>query len=103
MSEAELNNPGSCDSVGRAAFDGHMINGEMIEKFVAAALWAVSDGGSADTAIFQIFDHELDGSANGVLPNIKLFHDAWIARRLDHARLDNILAVNIPTVSSHGR
>lgn len=102
MTEDELNNPGSCGAVGRTAFDGHPINGEMIEKFVAAVLWAASDGGSSDGAVFEIFDHELDGSATGVLPNIKLFHDAWVARGLNHARLDQILRERqIPTVAAH--
>ena len=104
MSEAELNNPGLCDAVGRAAFDGRTINGEMVEKYVASVLWLLSGSQGSDGAVFQIFDHELDGSATHVLPNIMLFHDAWVARGLDHARLDRILIEqHIPTVAAHGR
>jgi len=104
MSEAELNHPGLCDAVGRAAFDGRTINGEMVEKYVASVLWLLSGSQGSDGAVFQIFDHELDGSATHVLPNIRLFHDAWVARGLDHARLDRILIEqHIPTVAAHGR
>jgi Ricin-type beta-trefoil lectin domain-like len=102
MTEAELNDPGSCGAVGRFAFDGRLINGEMIEKFVASVLWRISDGGFSDVWVFRIFDRELDGSATGVLPNIKLFHDKWVARGLDHASLDRILREQqIPTVAIH--
>ncbi len=103
MTEQDLNTPASCPAVGRTAFDGHIIDGSMIERFVSSALWNLTNGQSADTerAVFQIFDRELDSSAKGVLPNIKLFHDAWVARGLDHSRLDMILATNIPTVASH--
>jgi hypothetical protein len=93
MTEAELNNPGSCDAVGRAAFDGHTINGEMVEKFVASVLWAASSSPGSDAEVFQIFDKELDGSATGRLPNIRLFRDAWSMRGNDPARLDDILRV----------
>ena len=103
MPERELNAPEFCAAVGRTAFDGHLIDGSMIERFVSGALWNLTNGQPADTerAVFQIFDRELDSSAKGVLPNIKLFHDAWVARGLNHARLDAILTTNIPTVASH--
>lgn len=100
--EATLNQPGSCLAVGRAAFDGRVINGEMVEHSVAAVLWAASDGGSSDAAVFRIFDRELDLSTTRGLPSIKLFHDAWVARGLDHPRLDRILREReIPTVAAH--
>ena len=104
LSEGELDHPSACAAVGLAAFDGHMINGEMIERYVAGALWSASRSGdpaASETAVFQIFDHELDGSANGLLPNIKQFHDAWVGRALDHPELDRILGDNIPTVAAH--
>jgi hypothetical protein len=102
MSESELNAAGTCDAVGRAAFDGRTIDGEMIEKFVASVLWEASRSPGSDLAVFQIFDHELDLSTSHALPNIKLFHDAWVARGFDHGRIDAILTSrNIPTVAAH--
>lgn len=103
MTESELNHPAPCLAVGRTAFDGHPINDEMIERFVAGALWALSDGGSSDAEVFQIFDHELDGSATGLLPNIRQFCTAWSdpPRRLDQARISSILGVNIPSLRSN--
>lgn len=99
MTESELNNPGPCLAVGREAFDGHIIDGEMVEKFVASALWAASSPPGSDAEVFQIFDHELDGSATGRLPNISQFRQAWVRRPgLDRARLDSILREHMPTV-----
>jgi hypothetical protein len=101
--EAELDNPSLCPAVGRAAFDGRTINGEMVENYVASVLWAISESPGSDRSVFEIFDHELDGSATHMLPNIKRFHDAWVARGLDHARLDGILTQRrIPSVPAHG-
>jgi hypothetical protein len=107
MTEAELDNPAACEAVGRTAFDGRVINGEMIERFVAGALWSISRGGDAarsEEAVFQIFDRELDESATHMLPTISKFREAWIRRQsmqpalLNRAALDDILRVNIPTV-----
>jgi hypothetical protein len=102
MSESELNAPEACLAVGRPAFDGRTINGEMIERFVASVLWEASSPPGSDVAVFQIFDHELDLSTSHALPNITLFHDAWVARGFDHGRIDAVLTSrNIPTVAAH--
>jgi hypothetical protein len=77
MSEDELNRQDTCPAVERAAFDGRTITGEMVESYVARVLWYISDGGSADLAVFRAFDHELDFSASHLLPNIRRFHDTW--------------------------
>jgi hypothetical protein len=78
--------------------------GEMIEKFVASVLWAASSSPGSDTDVFQIFDHELDLSSTHALPNIELFHDAWVARGWGDAGIDAILvAHHIPTAAIHDR
>src|SRR5215213_147631 len=91
--EATLNVPPECGAVGRPAFDGRQITGEMIENFVASTLWLASSSPGSDTQVFQIFDRELDQF--GSLANIRRFHDAWRDRpSFDHDRLDNILGAN---------
>ncbi len=79
------------------------ITGDMVELYVAGVLWDLhdrpTDPGSRgecydnlnrmDTEILQIFDHELD--VEGVWPTISMFHDAWVARGLDHLALDQEL------------
>src|SRR6185503_18099926 len=78
---------------------------DMVEDYVAATLWDLFDAGPPedpgtlpeshdmvsrhDTYIFQIFDRELD--IYGKWPTISDFHNAWVARGLDHAGLDRIL------------
>ena len=86
-------------------------SGDAIESYVASTLWDLldrfsfidpgsTDPGSIneahdfmsrmDTAVFQIFDRELD--IYGVWPTIWDFRNAWIARGLDNAGLDRILS-----------
>jgi hypothetical protein len=66
------------------------------EQFVAASLWDVFDAPGVveethdslsgnDATIMQIFDRELD---TGAWPTIFDFHNAWVARGLDHLGLD---------------
>ena len=98
MTEAQLESPPSCTIVGTRAFDGRMITGDMIEQNVASALWALSDGGSKDRTLFQIFDKEIDGTDRHVLPNISLLCEAWKSGdRLpsDRARMEGVLSVNV--------
>ncbi|MBI5055623.1 MAG: hypothetical protein HZB61_03275 [Nitrospirae bacterium] len=77
---------------------------DTVESFVAASLWDLIDEypydsyayepfdflSRMDTAIFQIFDKELD--IYGVAPTIWDFRNAWIARGLDQPGLDRILS-----------
>jgi hypothetical protein len=101
QTEANLNNPGTCDAVGRAAYDGHTIDREMVEKFVASVLWKAGSPPGSDTEVFQIFDRELDGSATGLLPNIRSFRYAWRQRPgLNQARLDDIFREQIPALAA---
>ena len=105
----QLENPHVCDALGVINVNGDAIGPDAIEDFVAAVLWDMFDqpidgafGGpnrdfmsGADTMIFQIFDHELDGADH---PNIRRLHDAWVARGLDHAGLDRIMDGYMPGV-----
>ena len=95
LSELE-NQPSPCTTVATA------FTGDMIENRVAGTLWDLFDqpGDPAtvseahdtiarkDVEIFQIFDRELD--ILGVGPTISQFHNAWIARGLDHPALDRV-------------
>jgi hypothetical protein len=111
--EAMLEGPGGCAAVGHRAIGGQLITGDMVENFVAGALWDLHDQpgdpppfnagesfdqlGGQDRMIFQIFDHELDGD-HSPLANIGLFRQHWIARGLPSAALDAIYTGNqLPT------
>jgi len=111
--EAMLEAPGGCAAVGRRAIGGQLITGDMVESFVAGALWDLQDQpgdpppfnagesfdrlGRQDRMVFEIFDHELDGD-HSPLANIGLFRQHWIARGLPSAALDAIFTGNqIPT------
>lgn len=111
--EALLEAPGGCAAVGRRAIGGQLITGDMVENFVAGALWDLQDQpgdpppfnagesfdrlGRQDQMVFEIFDHELDGD-HSPLANIGLFRQRWIARGLPSAALDAIYTGNqIPT------
>jgi hypothetical protein len=90
--EAELNNPPACLAVGRPAFDGRTINRDMIEYLVASVLWEASSPPGSDADVFHLFDRELDRSATGELPNLRLFRQEWGTRfPAARARLDAIL------------
>jgi hypothetical protein len=108
-STSSLEFPRPCDAVGKQVYVPHFpwsysITDAMVEDTVAAVLWDLFDPTSdpragveahdtvagEDTAIFQIFDRELD--REGVWPTIFHFRNAWIARGLDSAGLDCILS-----------
>lgn len=90
------------------------LDGRALENRVAAVLWDLSDPAGAepagydpapaqDTAVFQIFDRELDPPAamtNGGAgcPTLIGFRHAWIARGLSTSDIDTVFALNnVPT------
>ena len=86
---SSIENPASCSAS----------TGDAIEDFVAATLWDLADASTTEphdfvsgaaTAIFQIFDKELD--VFGISPTIWHFRNAWIARGRDVAGLDRIMS-----------
>lgn len=81
------------------------VGGNMVENFVAGALWDLTDGASSaepgdnladrETEIFQIMDRELDVPAGaGPWPSIDTFRTAWVNRSLGGAALDAVLFLN---------